>query len=909
MKSGHMACLGEFGPSVATRSAGVAELTIVKAEAKAVIIVPCDAAPASQTLRGAAELAHYIRKMTSQTLPIVAEGRGTYRGRWSNNIEIRTLMELRPFSAENPAPKGSPEIHVGWTRRALKEVGEAKLADKDIDGFLVRCTPDAVFLVGKNDWGTAYACWEVLEKWGVRWFLPGDFGEEVPTLTTLALPLGEEIHEPAFGHRQYSGRPDCFGFNGPEDGRFWMDHNRERMRLYYHHNLAGVFPPAEWAEKYPDLYPIKNGQRYIPAPDEHNGWQPRLSHPQAVNIAMEYARGFFRENPAAASIAIGINDGAGYSEDELDQSVPGAKFAPVFYKFANALAERFDKEFPDKLIGFLYYGEVKSPPAGTKIHPRLIGFLVEGSWKVLEKGIEEYDRVLSARAAMSPVFGIYDWFYGHGIFVPRLYMSTVQQWMQHGYEKGARHLKAEAYWNPGLDGFKYWIYMKLMWDPNVDVQALQEEFVTRFFKEAADPMREYFKIAEEYSVNPVPWMMRGDGFPMWANFRFRQPEQFESFPPEAVERCAPLLEEAARLAGNSQDFLTQQRVEFFRVAFDVARAMTLRYHRGNQAIPLLEKPETLAEGMARLAEALKTDEIENLFKVRLQRQPGVVTSIYRERWCENTLRLPAAAYQAAAETVLHQAIAALRTKGGQRIECAAADRETAAALEAALADISDRTAADALRRSITPMTGRVAISERTAVPPKMDGKLDDPAWAKAAVIGQFGKAPDRSRPTFPTEVRLCHDSERLYLAFRCSHPDTSRLFTRTSRRDEKVWEEEGVGIFISKPGASPEERCQAHVSARGNIYDYYNGTARWNGDIQVGASVEADAYVVQFSIPLKAINIDPAKDRFLKVNFTRSGFEAASGEKGFSLREVSYWFPAREYTVEAKGRGLLVLNT
>ena len=98
------------------------------------------------------------------------------------------------------------------------------------------------------------------------------------------------------------------------------------------------------------------------------GWQPCLTHPKAVDVAVEYARGYFSKRPDDASISLGVNDGGRYCEcercmklvdDSLDHEERRSRW---FFQFANAVAKRFDEEFPDKLIGYLLYGECKRFP-------------------------------------------------------------------------------------------------------------------------------------------------------------------------------------------------------------------------------------------------------------------------------------------------------------------------------------------------------------------------------------------------------------------------------------------------------------------------------------------------------------------------------------------------------------------
>ncbi|MBM4049075.1 MAG: DUF4838 domain-containing protein, partial [Planctomycetes bacterium] len=569
------------------------QVNLVGEGSAAVVVLPADAK--GETLYAAIELSQYVGKITGRDLPLIAEGVGVYQRAARN-------WQVTPFARLKTRPEGKPEIHVGWTSRALKELDKAKVEKLDVDGFLIKTTSEAIFLVGPKDWSTAYAVFTFLEDFcGVRWFMPGEMGEDVPRASTLAVPLVEKTYEPAYLHRQYSG----FQWRNHPELQRWAMHQKVRPRLQYHHNLYAVFDVRKHGEKYPDLYPTIDGRRRIPAAGTTAGWQPCLSHPKAVELAVEYAKEVFTKNPDASSISLGINDGGRYCECErcmklVNPDAPKSERRAVwFFQFANKVAEQFDQLFPAKVIGYLLYGECHLPP-DMKIHRRLIGFEVFPSFRlIVPEHKAEFDARMANLSKNVPVFALYDWFYGDGLCVPRLQIRQAKYWLEHGYKSGARHIKAEAYMNWGLDGFKYWMHTRLMWDPSLDVDKMLDEFFTRFFRESAKPMSDYFKVVERYTVAPIT--VRKDDRDVLLNFHFRHPEQLDTFPPKAVEECEPLLDQAEKLAESD---LVRRRIQYYRTGFTVAKMMTIRHHLAKDAMPLLEKPETLPQGMPLLARAM-----------------------------------------------------------------------------------------------------------------------------------------------------------------------------------------------------------------------------------------------------------------------------------------------------------------
>jgi hypothetical protein len=877
-----------------------ASVRIVEPGASAAIVLPASLAghprpgvpEQSETLNAALHLSEYIGKMTGLEPPVVCETRGQYlrkNGAWKFDASAK--------------PAGNPEIHVGWTARALKELDQAEVEKLDVDGFRIKTTPDAIFLVGSRDWSTAYAVYTFLEEFcGVRWFLPGDLGEDVPRAPALAVPVVDKKYEPAYLHRQYSG----FQFRDDFLRYWWGMRQKVRARLEFHHNLYAIFDPAKYGASMPELFPVLNGQRRVPGPGNYGAWQPCLTHPKAVDITIEYAKEFFAKHPRLSSISLGINDGAGYCECAncrklVDGSLPREqRRARWFFDYANAVAGRFEQEFPDKLIGYLLYGEASEIPPGLKVHPKLIGFYVHPSFSLItEEGKQKFDAALAELAKTSPRFGLYDWFYGYQVLMPRLQIRQAKYWLQHGYEMGARHIKAEAYMSWGLDGFKYWMHTKLMWDPTLDVDAMMEEFLTRFFQESAGPMREYFRVIEHYTVTPVTETAQGkDGeFQRLLNFRFRYLNQFESFPPEAVRKCDPLLEQAEKMA---QSEIVRERIRYCRAAFEVTKMLSLRYDLLKRALPLLEKPESLAEGIPLLAEAMGRDlDVEQYWKLRFPGDPFCVRAP-EPTMLENVT----VARHAAAATLGERVIEELRKRTDPIIP-ASLDAAINGVLSQAWAKVADPDAASVAKVSIAPIVGKMLIANK-ADAPKLDGVLDDACWRIAVVYADFDAVSTGKRAQFRTEARAVHDGESIYLAFRCFQ-DTKVLLAWTKERDGRVWRDDSVEVLLNRPtDTKKEERCQVIVSTTGNIFDYHNGSTKWDGDIRTGIRIEPEHYTIEMAIPLKEIGIDPATDRFLKINLTRNVYgrkELGIGEP----KEASAWYLSDD-NPNPKSRGWLIFN-
>lgn len=106
---------------------------------------------------------------------------------------------------------------------------------------------------------------------------------------------------------------------------------------------------------------------------------------------------------------------------------------------------------------------------------------------------------------------------------------------------------------------------------------------------------------------------------------------------------------------------------------------------------------------------------------------------------------------------------------------------------------------------------------RTGVPIKVDGRLDDPSWEKAAVIDRFVSNADGGAAVAATEARLLYDDRFLYFAFRCADEN---VWATMNRRDAHLWTEEVVEVFLQAMPAQTSY-IELEVNPLGTMIDIF----------------------------------------------------------------------------------------
>ncbi len=107
---------------------------------------------------------------------------------------------------------------------------------------------------------------------------------------------------------------------------------------------------------------------------------------------------------------------------------------------------------------------------------------------------------------------------------------------------------------------------------------------------------------------------------------------------------------------------------------------------------------------------------------------------------------------------------------------------------------------------------------RTGAPIQVDGRLDEPAWEAAETFAFFNNADGSPPPAeLRTSAKALYDDEFIYFAF--DSADTNVWSTRDVR-DEHLWEEEVVEVFIQADPAHPSY-IELEVNPLGAMIDIF----------------------------------------------------------------------------------------
>jgi len=484
-------------------------------------------------------------------------------------LEIATGQHL---DIVTEADATSPVVFVGLTRAAA----ELGIPDPELgrSGFIVQSRGDDLVIAGNNGLATRYGVYELLDKIGVRWYLPTELFQIVPTSKTVTLQ-GLTVREvPAFEPRTYGyvwhgRRCSYMGEKDPIYGcDLWAARNLltvdGRGRPHQHsHNLLRIIVPAACRDEHPEYFPLLKGRRFLPEDGWHN-WQPCLTNPEVLDLAVQHALDYFAANPDQEMFSLGINDGYGWCTCADCLAADGGEHefrgrlvhSGRYYEFVNEVARRVAKVYPDRLLGCIAYINVELPP-DFPLEPNVSVWNTQDTAQHHDAAYERADHEMLRRwTEVCQHVGKYD-YYGLTWVMPRYFPAEIARDLRFAREVGMEGLYAEDVPTWGTMGPLLWIGSRLLWDPDLDPRKLQAEFCRDCFGAAAEPMDRYFSLLQRI------WEAPREG--KWFSGLGDVERQLAIYPPKTAEQLEALLSEAAELTDSPE---AAERVEFFRRAWE-----------------------------------------------------------------------------------------------------------------------------------------------------------------------------------------------------------------------------------------------------------------------------------------------------------------------------------------------------
>ncbi|MBL7039364.1 MAG: hypothetical protein ISR77_12095 [Pirellulaceae bacterium] len=167
-----------------------------------------------------------------------------------------------------------------------------------------------------------------------------------------------------------------------------------------------------------------------------------------------------------------------------------------------------------------------------------------------------------------------------------------------------------------------------------------------------------------------------------------------------------------------------------------------------------------------------------------------------------------------------------------------------------------------------PPTRGEAVAVNLEAGPPVDGTMNDPAW-KRCPPWPTGACTSENRQEFETWAKVLFDGTYVYVGVYCAEPDTDGMAIRAAKRDDAVWGDDSVEVFLRPDPQKPY--CQFAVNPRGTLYDACDRQREWNSSAEVKTSVvKGRSWTAVLKIPMKEIDAYVGEDQMWTMNIYRS---------------------------------------
>ncbi len=159
-------------------------------------------------------------------------------------------------------------------------------------------------------------------------------------------------------------------------------------------------------------------------------------------------------------------------------------------------------------------------------------------------------------------------------------------------------------------------------------------------------------------------------------------------------------------------------------------------------------------------------------------------------------------------------------------------------------------------------------------PPRVDGQLDDEAWALAPPIDGFvQRDPEEGAPASErTEARLLYDAEAIYIGIHAFDSEPERIFGLLTRRDEwseSDWLQVSLDSFGDHRTAFDFEVNPVGVKRDLYRFDDTGEDYSWDAVWDAATRIQEDGWCAEFRIPFSQLRFAAGEDRVWGIQLAR----------------------------------------
>ena len=435
----------------------------------------------------------------------------------AGEIELKAANEFQRLLAlcskvELPVIKddqksGSHEIVIGNTNRGIPQ----EAGDLQRDGFTIQTDRKKLYIQGGAEKGCLYGVYTFFETYlEYRCYSPVVF--KYPTLEQVEIPAGiidTQVPVNVYRNTYYEVTNDPFyadwhklktltvgRWSSPEWGMFVHTFNR-------------LVPYNRYFNDHPEYFAMVDGKRgkelaaYLP------GYRPQLclTNPDVLRIVVENLGTMIKDNPGALywSVSQGDSDEKYFMNCTCDDcaALDSESDSPSgsIIHFINKVAEHF----PDKIISTLAYRYSRIPPKAVipASNVNIMLCTIECDRHIpIENDVSRASFHSDLEGWSKLTDNILMWDYVvqfHNLLAPFPNLRVLQPNMQYFVRNGVNaHFQQGNIAKGGeFCELRPYLIAKLLWNPDIDFQAVMTDFLEGYYEDAAPYIAQYINLMHD----------------------------------------------------------------------------------------------------------------------------------------------------------------------------------------------------------------------------------------------------------------------------------------------------------------------------------------------------------------------------------------------------------------------------
>lgn len=387
-------------------------------------------------------------------------------------------------------------IFIATTAQAIssKIAMPASLKAMGAEGFSITGTTRSVTIIGNTALALREAIYTYLEQLGYRWLMPGDDWKIVPAAIVSPYQKISILTQPSYeyrwianGHGYMNSQKIATDFND------WAIANR----------LGGAFDikvghaydeivnrNLQTFKDHPEYFAEAPAKGTIPTEFKFN-----ISNKNLVDLVVNDAFGRYelqqRIKDFAPMISMEPSDGGGFRK--------GDNPSEQVYALTNTVAKALQKKYPGVWAGQYAYNEHILPPKFA-LEPNVFIMITNG-FNRSKYSTEELLQMWGKRVKKIGVYeylSVYEWDNDLPGQVTVAKIDYLKKSVKKFYNYGARSYQGESVMGWVSRGPGQYILSRLLWNINVDVDSVRNDFFQKGYGPAASLISKLYKQWENY---------------------------------------------------------------------------------------------------------------------------------------------------------------------------------------------------------------------------------------------------------------------------------------------------------------------------------------------------------------------------------------------------------------------------